>query len=173
MGVIYLQLGWDADLREAGGPDSPNFRKHNAIRLMQRRPELAGRLLTKGSWDYGIIDDLKPQPGDYVIERPRQSGFSGTNLDNYLRSRAIRTLIFTGIASNICVESTIRDAYFLEYFPILVSDCTWQAGPRFVHDATLFNVETFFGWVTTSVEYNAALQTIMPADRAYKQAALQ
>ena len=157
MPVVYLQLGWDSDLQEAGGVYSPNYHKHNAIRLMRRRPELAGKLITKGTWDYAIVDELKPEPKDFVVQRPRHSGFSGTNLDNCLRSRGIRTLVFTGIASNVCVESTVRDAYFLEYFPVVISDCTWQAGPRFVHEAALFNIETFFGWVTTSKEYTEAL----------------
>lgn len=161
--VAYLQLGWDKELREAGGADLPNYHKHNAIRLMRQRPALAGRLLTKGTWDYAIVEMLEPEPTDFIVSRPRHSGFSGTSFDNLLRSRGIRNLVFTGIATNICVELTIRDAYFLEYFPILISDCAWQAGPRFVHDASLFNVETFFGWVTTSGEYIGALKKSIKA----------
>jgi len=50
------------------------------------------------------------------------------------------------------VESTIRDGYFLEYFPIMVRDATLQAGPPALQDATVYNVETFFGWTTTMSE---------------------
>jgi ureidoacrylate peracid hydrolase len=74
-----------------------------------------------------------------------------------LRARGIRSLVFTGIASNVCVESTLRDAFFLEYFPILVDDASLQAGSRAVHEAVLYNVATFFGWVTTTDRYVTAL----------------
>ncbi len=62
-----------------------------------------------------------------------------------------------GIASNVCVESTIRDAYFLEYWPVMVADATMPAGPAEIHKATLYNVRTFFGWVTTAEDVATAL----------------
>ena len=92
------------------------------------------------------------------MQKPRYSGFWNTNLDMLLRTRGIRHLVFTGIASNVCVESTLRDAFFLEYFPVLVADASLQAGSQWVHEAVLHNVRTFFGWVTTTDEYVAALQ---------------
>jgi ureidoacrylate peracid hydrolase len=58
--------------------------------------------------------------------------------------------VFAGIATNVCVESTIRDAYHREFFCILVADATQQSGPQFIQDATLYNVERFLGWVTTT-----------------------
>jgi ureidoacrylate peracid hydrolase len=63
-----------------------------------------------------------------------------------LRAREIRYLVFVGIATNVCVESTLRDAYFHEYWPLLVTDGALQAGPPEAHTATVFNVESFFGW---------------------------
>lgn len=159
MAVVFFQNGWSPDLHDAGGPDSPNWHKSNALRLMRERPELAGTLLAKGTWDYALVDEIKPEPRDLVVQKPRYSGFWGTNLDMLLRARGIRHLVFTGIASNVCVESTLRDAFFLEYFPVLVADGTLQGGPPAVHEATLFNVQTFFGWVTTTDQYVAALQS--------------
>ncbi len=70
-----------------------------------------------------------------------------------------RHLLFTGIATNVCVESTLRDAYFLEYWPLLISDATMQAGPPLLQEASLMNVRTFFGWVTTSEALVTALAT--------------
>jgi ureidoacrylate peracid hydrolase len=67
-------------------------------------------------------------------------------LDSVLRAREIRYLVFVGIATNVCVESTLRDAYFHEYWPLLVTDGALQAGPPEAHSATVFNVESFFGW---------------------------
>jgi len=55
-----------------------------------------------------------------------------------------------GTATNICVESTVRDAFYLGYFPIVPSDTAATAAPQYVHDATFFNVKSCYGWVTTS-----------------------
>ncbi|ELW9440277.1 pyrimidine utilization protein B [Pluralibacter gergoviae] len=148
MTIIWFQNGWDPQYVEAGGPGSPNYHKSNALKTMRRRPELAGTLLAKGGWDYQLVDALKPQPGDIVLPKPRYSGFFNTPLDSILRSRGIRHLMFTGIATNVCVESTLRDGFFLEYFGIVLEDATHQAGPAFAQQAALFNIETFFGWVS-------------------------
>jgi ureidoacrylate peracid hydrolase len=156
--IIYLTIGYPADLSTAGGPDSPNPHKELALRLMRERPELQGKLLTFGSWDFEIVDELAPEPGDLVIVKSRYSGFHGTDLDSVLRSRGIRNLLVTGIASNVCVESTIRDAYFNEYWPVMIDDATMPAGSQEIHDATLYNVRTFFGWVTNAEDLVTALR---------------
>mgnify|MGYP007064217455 CR=1 FL=1 len=57
MTVVFLQNGWDPELREAGGEGSPNWHKSNPLRLMRDRPELAGKILTRGSWDYARGDE--------------------------------------------------------------------------------------------------------------------
>jgi ureidoacrylate peracid hydrolase len=160
MTVAFLQMGWRADLRDAGGPTSPNYHKANALRLMRARPELAGTLMVQGTWDYALVDDLKPAPEDLVLGKPRYSGFFGTNLDMLLRERGIRTLVFVGVASNVCVESTLRDAFFLEYFPLWIADSSLASGPAWLHDASVENVQRFFGWVTTTDEYVNGLGTL-------------
>jgi len=157
--VIYLTMGYSADQSTAGGPDSPNPQKELALCLMRERPELRGKLLTIGTWDFQVVDELSPQATDTVIVKSRYSGFHGTELDSVLRSRGIRNLLIIGIASNVCVESTIRDAYFLEYWPVMVADATMPAGPAEIHNATLYNVKTFFGWVTTADAVSAALRS--------------
>jgi ureidoacrylate peracid hydrolase len=158
MTVIYLQNGWDGDLKNTGGADSPNWRKSNPLKLMRERPELAGTILTHGSWDYALVDELSPRADEFVVPKSRYSGFCGTELDNLLRARNIRHLIFTGIATNVCVESTLRDAYHREYFCVLVSDACQQSGPGFVQDAVLYSVETFLGWVATTASVCRALE---------------
>lgn len=129
--IIWFQNGWDEQYVEAGGPGSPNFHKSNALKTMRKQPQLQGKLLAKGSWDYQLVDELVPQPGDIVLPKPRYSGFFNTPLDSILRSRGIRHLVFTGIATNVCVESTLRDGFFLEYFGVVLEDATHQAGPEF------------------------------------------
>jgi ureidoacrylate peracid hydrolase len=157
MQVIFLQNGWDPDYVEAGGPGSPNWHKSNALKTMKREPELAGKLLARGGWDYALIDALQPQAADIVVPKTRYSGFYNCGLDSTLRARGIRSLFFCGIATNVCVESTLRDGFFLEYFGTVLADATHQAGPAFVQQAALFNIETFFGWVSTTADFCASL----------------
>ena len=155
--IVYLQVGYKPDLSDAGGPRSPNYYKETAMHLMCARPELKGKLLTEGSWDFAIVDDLAPRPGDLVITKTRYSGFAGTTLDSQLRVRGIQYLFFTGIATNVCVESTLRDSYFLDYWPVLLRDATMAAGGRPAYDASVFNVESFFGWTLASEQLQASL----------------
>lgn len=155
--VVYLQMGYDPELLNSGGPDSPNSRKELSLLLMKKRPELKGKVLTEGQWDWEVVEELRPQPGDLVVNKTRYSGFCGTPLDSLLRTRGIKTLFFTGIATNICVESTLRDAFFLDYWPILLRDATMQAGSRLLQEATIRNVELALGWTLSSSEF---IQTV-------------
>lgn len=155
--VVYLQVGYKADLSDAGGPRSPNYYKETAMHLMCVRPDLKGKLLTEGSWDFAIVDELVPQPGDLVVAKSRYSGFAGTTLDSQLRVRGIQYLFFTGIATNVCVESTLRDSYFLDYWPVLLRDATMAAGGPAAYEASVFNVESFFGWTLASAQLQASL----------------
>ncbi len=160
MPVIYLQNGWDAEYVEAGTPASPNWHKSNALRTMRERPELAGQLLARGGWDYELVDTLAPQPGDIRLHKTRYSAFFNSALDSVLRSRGIRTLVFVGIASNVCVESTLRDGFHLEYFGVMLEDATHHLGPDFVRAATVYNIEKFFGWVSTVADFCTAVGQI-------------
>ncbi|WP_206931678.1 pyrimidine utilization protein B [Roseococcus thiosulfatophilus] len=157
MPVLYFQNGWDPEYTEAGGPGSPNWHKSNALKTMRKKPELQGKLLAKGGWDYALVEALAPQPGDIVVPKTRYSGFFNTNIDSLLRARGIRNIVFTGIATNVCVESSLRDAFHLEYFGIVLEDATHAAGPDFAQKAALYNIETFFGWVSTVADFCGAI----------------
>jgi ureidoacrylate peracid hydrolase len=160
--VVFFQNGWDSDYVEAGGPGSPNWWKSNALKTMRDQPELEGKLLAKGTWDYDLVDQLKPQDGDIVIAKPRYSAFYNTALDSVLRARGIKNLAFCGIATNVCVESTLRDGFFLEYFGVLLEDATHQAGPAFLQEATVYNVEKFFGWVSNTADFCGTISQAPP-----------
>ena len=116
----------------------------------------AGKLLAKGGWDYALVDDLQPKPGDIVVPKTRYSGFFNSQFDSILRARGIRNLVFCGIATNVCVESTLRDGFHLEYFGVMLEDATHQAGPDYIQKASIFNIETFFGWVSTASDFRRA-----------------
>ena len=155
--VVYLVICYKPDLSDAGDETSPNHHKELARVLMRARPELAGKLLIDDTWDAQIVDALKPAPGDIVIRKTRYSGFCRTDLEAQLRKLGMRYLLFTGIATNVCVESTARDAYFAEFWPILIEDAMNHAGPDFVRQATLWNFENVLGWVTKADDVMAAM----------------
>ena len=67
-------------------------------------------LCVDGTWDAEIIDELKPQEGDAIIKKNRPSAFYSTSLESYLRSMKIENLVICGVTTNICVETTARDA---------------------------------------------------------------
>jgi len=151
--VVYLQNGWDPDYVEAGGPGSPNWHKSNALKHMRKVPDLAGQLLARGGWDYALVDALTPQPGDIQLHKTRYSAFFNSQLDSVLRARGIRTIVFVGIATNVCVESTLRDGFHLEYFGVMIEDATHHLGPPTMQEASVYNVERFFGWVTSVADF--------------------
>jgi ureidoacrylate peracid hydrolase len=157
--VVYLRMAYKPDQSDSGGPNSPNWHKEKAMCLMHDRPELRGKVLTEGTWDAAIVDELAPHSSDIVVTKTRYSGFAGTTLDSQLRMRGIQYLFFAGIATNVCVESTLRHAFFLDYWPILLADAAMPAGPPAAHDATLYNVESFFGWTMMSEDFVAALKS--------------
>jgi ureidoacrylate peracid hydrolase len=159
---VFIQSGFDRRHLVVGGPTAPVWHKSEAQILMRERPELAYRLITDGTWDYEIVAELTPREDELVVKKSRYSGFAGTNLDQVLRARRIRNLVFTGVATNACVESTLREAYHHEYFPLLLEDATHHAGPAYLQDATLWNVRTFFGWTATTADFVRAASAATP-----------
>jgi ureidoacrylate peracid hydrolase len=155
--VVWLQMSYRPDLSDGGDAESPNYHKDGALVLMRQRPELHGTLLVQGTWDWQIADGLTPGDGDLVVAKTRYSGFCRTGLGDSLRAGGVRNLLLTGVATNVCVESTARDAYFEEFWPILVEDAVNHSGPDFNRQATTWNMEHVFGWVTRSDDVLAAL----------------
>lgn len=156
--VIYLQMTFKRDLSDAGDPTSPAYHKELALVMMRQRPELEGKLLIEDTWDWQIVDALTPEPGDLVIRKTRYNGFHRTDLEDRLKTDDLRYLLFTGIATNVCVDSTARSAFFADFWPILVEDAMSHSGPDFNQQATLWNFEHVFGWVTTGAHVIQALQ---------------
>ena len=155
--VVYLQMAYKPDLSNSGGPQGPNWHKELGLRVMSERMELRGKLLVEGTWDSAIVDELTPHADDLVVTKTRYSGFARTNLDEDLRARGIQYLFFCGITTNVCVETTLRHAFVLDYWPILLRDAAMPAGPPAMHEATVFNVESFFGWTIAADEFVSAL----------------
>jgi ureidoacrylate peracid hydrolase len=157
--IIYFQMGCSKDLSDIGPPDSPVHLKSKALKLIADRPDWADKFYFYGTWGAEIIDELKPQVGDILIRKQRYDGYIGTNLDLILRTLNAKYLIFIGTATNICVESTIRHAFFLDYYPIVISDAVSPLGDESIQQATLENIRLKFGWVTTSASLLSGLKT--------------
>ena len=158
--IIYTAHQYSLDLREGGGPDSPMWYKASTITHIREHPEWRDKLQIRGTWGAQIVEQLKPQEDDIVIEKQRYSAFYQTNLDMILKTYGIRYLLFTGLATNICVESSVRDAFYTGYFPILISDACANAGPSYTQDATIYNIKLCYGWVMTSEDL---LKTLLQA----------
>ncbi len=103
-----------------------------------------------GSWGAEFYK-VAPKEGDLVVRKHRYSAFSGTALDNLLRRNGIRTTVITGVSTNICVESTLREAFNLGYYVVIPRDCV-AGNNSALHDATLQNVEFLIGDVTSSAD---------------------
>jgi ureidoacrylate peracid hydrolase len=85
-------------------------------------------------------------------------------LDATLKTLGAKHLIFTGCTTSVCVESTIRDAMFRDYLPVLLADCTGEpigySFPRSNHEASLLVIKTLLGWVSGSEEFIKALKEV-------------
>src|SRR5512139_1596027 len=152
--VIYVVHVLSPDLREVG-PDSSFWYK--SVKFYRDEPHWRDKFIVRGTWGAQIVDALKPGAGDLIVEKPRFSAFFGTYLDTILKTHHLKYLFFTGCATNICIEASIRDAANLGYFPILVSDASINNGPPFTQESTLFNVKLCFGWVTDTEKLMKAI----------------
>jgi ureidoacrylate peracid hydrolase len=104
-----------------------------------------------GSWAGDFYGLVRPEPGDPVVTKHRYSAFYNTDLDTILRSHGVRTIVATGVSTNVCVETTLREAFIRDYYVILVADGT-AAYTREEHDKTLKDIDRFFGEITTIAE---------------------
>jgi len=106
---------------------------------------------TPGSWQADFYDPIRPLPSEPIVTKHRYNAFHQTDLDLLLRGHGIRTVITAGISSNICVESTARDAFMRDYYVVFPSDAT-AAYTEQAHAATLRVIGTHFGEVVPAAE---------------------
>lgn len=165
MTIVYLKMGYRPDLSDLGAPDAPNRVRHLQLlgvgRTVKTPDGKEGRVLIRDSWGTDIVDALKPEAGDIVMYKHRFSGFFETDLDAVLKKAGAKHLVFTGCTTSVCVESTMRDAFFRDYHSVLLTDCTSEPigkdAPRSNHDASILVMEVLFGWVSTSRQFLEAV----------------
>lgn len=95
--------------------------------------------------------DVAPEPGDLVVDKSRYNAFLGTDLERRLRDRGIGSLVFTGIATNVCVDTTAREAFSRDFWTVLVGDCMVAHSDR-AHEQALEDAGRGFGFVVTARE---------------------
>jgi ureidoacrylate peracid hydrolase len=118
--------------------------------------------MVRGTWDNAIIDELAPREGEVVIDKTRYTAFYGTDLEDRLRELGTDTLIVCGVTTEICVESTIRDAFFRD-IRILIPDDATGAASRQRHEDALRVITYGFGTVTNVEELEQALAALPQA----------
>ncbi|MEE9495947.1 MAG: cysteine hydrolase [Desulfobacterales bacterium] len=114
------------------------------------------RICPPDSWGSNFYN-VATKEGDCIVTKHRYSAFIGTDLDLILRSKGIENILVSGVATNVCVESTARDGYHRDYNVILIEDCC-GAYDNAEHAATLNNISKFFGVVTSSETLIATLE---------------
>ena len=134
--VYFFKTGHKADCSDRRGRDR-NDRLEQCQGLLQ------------GSWNVDILDEFTPAPGDDVIEKTRNSCFFNTSLKDILRRRGVDHLILTGVGTDVCIETTARDAYQLNFAVTTISDATWTCNEA-DHLVSLHALRYFGGTASTS-----------------------
>jgi ureidoacrylate peracid hydrolase len=109
-----------------------------------------GEKCLEGTWGAEFFE-VAPEPGEPIVNKVRHNAFTGTNLEPVLRTIGRPSVVFTGVATNVCVDSTLRDALFREFHVAMIEDCCAGTSPD-AHDATVDNVRKRFGPVLTTEE---------------------
>ena len=157
--VIHTREGHRPDLSDL--PENKRWRSQRMGAAIGSQGPL-GRLLVRGEKGWDIIPELYPEPGEIIIDKPGKGAFYATDLDAILRKKRIRNLIFTGVTTDCCVSTTLRDANDRGYECITLEDCT-GATIFANHESTLSTIQTtggLFGCVSSSGPVMEALEQL-------------
>jgi ureidoacrylate peracid hydrolase len=159
--LIEPQTRLIAAARAAGAPVVFVVDTHR--RNMRREREFAKRTphCIEGEWGCQVIDELAPREDDIFVVKRRYSGFFNTDLDLTLKDMAVDTVIVIGVVTNICVRSTVHDAFFHGYQVVVPEDCVAATGPR-EQESSLYDIATHFGFVSDAMEVATALEEGTP-----------
>ena len=112
---------------------------------------LLERGLRVGETGAAPIDELAPEPSEYIVHKIRYSAFYGTELESLLRALDAVYVVTVGVATNFCVRATVHDAAFRDFMPVVLSNCT-TSYTEAEHHQSLRDIELGFGWVRDSSE---------------------
>ena len=163
--VIHTREGHLPDLSDC--PPAKLNRGEPSLRIGDPGPK--GRILIRGEYGHDIIDELAPLPGEPVIDKPGKGAFYATDLRRAPRpSAASRSLIVTGVTTEVCVHTTVREANDRGYECLVLSDCVGSYFPEFqrVGLEMIAAQGGIFGWVAPSSAFLAAAAVTVRTPRA-------
>jgi nicotinamidase-related amidase len=153
--VIHTREGHRPDLS-----DLPlNKKLRGRLKAGIGDPGPMGRILVRGEYGHDIVDALKPAPGEPVVDKPGKGAFYATDLDSLLHNRGIRQLVVCGVTTEVCVNTTVREANDRGYDCLVLEDCVGSYFPEF-QAAALKMIKAqggIFGWVSDSKRFLKAL----------------
>jgi nicotinamidase-related amidase len=145
--IIHTREGHEPDLS-----DCPPAKIARGPMIGQ--PGAFGRILVRGEYGHDIIDELAPRPGEFVIDKPGKGAFYATDLSEILAKSGIRSLVVTGVTTEVCVHTTVREANDRGFECLVLADCVGSYFPEF-QQAGLRMIAAqggIFGWVAESPE---------------------
>jgi nicotinamidase-related amidase len=148
MTVIHTREGHRTDLSDA--PPSKLTRGHLECGIGDPGPY--GRVLVRGEHGHDIVDELAPASGEIVLDKPGKGAFHATDLELLLRNRGITSLVVTGVTTEVCVHTTVREANDRGFECLVLADCVGSYFPEF-HEVGLRMIAAqggIFGWVAPS-----------------------
>jgi biuret amidohydrolase len=155
MFVVHTREGHRPDLADC--PPSKLARGGGELTIGSHGPK--GRILVRGEHGHDIVDELAPVDGEVVLDKPGKGAFHATDLDHLLRNRGIERLIVTGVTTEVCVHTTVREANDRGYECFVPADCVGSYFPEF-HEVGLKMIAAqggIFGWVGHSHDLHAVL----------------
>ena len=161
MTIVHTREGHRPDLTDC--PPAKKARGNLAVGIGDLGPK--GRILVRGEEGHGIIDELAPIDGEVVLDKPGKGAFYATDLELMLRNRGVRSLIVTGVTTEVCVHTTVREANDRGFECLVLEDCCGSYFPEF-HEVGMKMIAAqggIFGWVAPSAELLAALGSPVPA----------
>ena len=147
---IKIPVYYSKAIRESSGLDCLD-KVHRIIPESRRERIEKMPLCIRGTWDSDVIDEVYPLPEDHIVEKRRDSVFQDTELDLWLKAFKADTLIFCGIDTYICVESSVRDAFNKGYDVILVGDCVASRNSKH-HQTSLEQMAEAYGWIVSEAK---------------------
>jgi len=156
--VIHTREGHRPDLADC----PPSKRARGRLTVGIGDPGPMGRILVRGEYGHDIIDELKPLRDEAVIDKPGKGAFYATDLEAVLRYQRIRSLVVTGVTTEVCVHTTVREANDRGYECLVLEDCVASYFPEF-QAAAIKMIKAqggIFGWVSTSERLLKALDVL-------------
>jgi nicotinamidase-related amidase len=160
MMIVHTREGHRPDLSDC----PPAKRARGRLEMGIGSPGPKGRILVRGEFGHDIVDELAPWPGEVVLDKPGKGSFYATDLELMLRNAGITSLIVTGVTTEVCVHTTVREANDRGFECLVLEDCCGSYFPEFHRVALEMIVAQggIFGWVSDSAALLEAMSTTRP-----------